>query len=432
MKKTIGIVLIFFTALIVWGDSFSVQTKIIDISPNIVNDEKSVLGYAKLAPLTDGSLMVGYQSDKNAHIVPLDKNYNRLGKDIILRNYELHNMHPLPDGTFLLVLGKDIQNTYIENYSNTLFIMKMDKKGNTIFNTRIFGGNGHGPGKSWYDGRAEGEVTFNGSEYGIYFEVQKNWAEPGEGEDIHNGDMFVVLDKKGEIKPEREHFWTASHSSTPRTAAGSDGNFYTFTIGDAYPWGLQLYNRNSSFNTVVWPPESEWKSYEESNSANAPGILEFMYSHNNSLIAALATEENPNLGWDSKTDVLFLKTDYKGQILKEIWLTKTPNKDESKILVTPYQGNLLFIWGPGNVYENDWQPDPPTLAVVDFNGNFIEYPEKLSSFPLGSSSDAGTMANGDALWTYADNYSSSITLYVVESAGTGDINRPSPPRPSRN
>jgi len=71
-------------------------------------------------------------------------------------------------------------------------------------------------------------------------------------DDIHNGDLFINLDYNGKLIEDSRQFWTASHSSTIQTKAFPGGDFYTMTIGDAHPYGLQVYNRSIDKSWIVW------------------------------------------------------------------------------------------------------------------------------------------------------------------------------------
>lgn len=397
------------------GSGFTIQTTTVDLSPHTIHLENTVLGWIMTESLNSGDVMIAYQSKNDVHLQKLNSSYKKVGNPIILRGYWFSDMLALNDGSLIVLLGKDVNNTYITGYPNTLYAMKLNSRGKEVFNTYIFGGTGHGPGKSWFDGRSKAKIAFNGNELGIYFEVQKNWADPGQADDIHNGDMFVVLDQNGKMKKDREHFWTASHSSTIQVAAGADGQFYTMTIGDAYPYGLQFYNRNTDKSWLLWPPKEDYIPYEEVNSTNAAGILECMIADNNDFIALMGTLEHPNIGVFDKVDVMFLKTNPKGEVIKQKWLIQSEGVDESVISTSPYGNNHVIAWGMGNDYDQDWEPQNITLSMIDSNGDFI-IPPKEFSHPLGTYSKLSSMKNGEIIWTTADNGSRSFTIYraVIE------------------
>jgi hypothetical protein len=292
---------------------------------------------------SNGIIYLSFQQEHDVIILKLNEKYERVGTPIVLKNYWLSEMRPMEDGSLLLLLGRSNNNTYIEKYPNTLYLTKLSSKDEIIFTQHVFGGDGHGPQKSWFDGRTQAKLTTNGFEYGIYFEVQKNFAQ-NSGEDIHNGDMFVVTDLDGKILEDRTHSWTASHSNTLQTFPSLSGDLYTMTIGDASPYGLQVYNRNTKNNFVPYPPEEDYIPYSKVESTNAAGILHFSDENNGSLIAILGSTEHPNIGWKTKVDPLFLKISPEGHVVSKKWLKQTPNYDEGNISVNKIGNNYCTIF----------------------------------------------------------------------------------------
>lgn len=395
------------------GTSFRVTKKSVTIFPGVINSSTSVLGRYYMAVQKNGNIWFGYQSGKNTGIIALDSTFNRRGSVINLQGYFLSQLMAMDDGSLMVLAGRAVNNTYLPDYANALYLLKLDSTGHEIFNTYLFGGTGHGPGKAWFDGRSMGQIAYNGHEFGVYFEVQKNWAEAGESDDIHNGDMFVFVDSKGKLLDDRTHFWTASHSSTIHVAAGSDGEFYTTTIGDAYPYGLQFYNRNRKEETMLWPPAGDYVPYEKVKSTNAAGILEFFAPSGNDFITLMGTLEHPNLGVFDKVDVLFFRFDKKGKILKQKWLTRTKDFDESAVFSVPVGNNFLIAWGTGNDYDNNWEPGNVYLSLVNSDGEFIITPRE-AAFPLGTYSRLYSLPGNRAIWPLADNQSSTVDFYIVE------------------
>jgi len=395
------------------GSDIKVNAYKLDISPYKVKSPNSVLGKVQAAVWKDGSIMLGIQQEHDTVLLRYNNKFQRTGTPVILKDFWLSDMLALPDGSLAVLAGKDVNNTYLSSYPNTLFAIKLNKNNRQIFKTYIYGGKGHGPGKSWFDGRSSAKITTNGTSFGVYFEVQKNWAEPGAKRDIHNGDMFVELDKNGKILNDRTHFWTASHSSTIQVLAYPTGEYYTMTIGDAYPYGLQVYNRNKSKNFIIWPPKEDYIPYEKVNSTNAAGILEYAVANGNNLIAFMCSVEHPNIGIGVKTDPLFLKFDIKGNILKKKWLTVTPDKDESLISVVPFGKNYFVGWGKGNDYYNNWKPSPLTVSLIDDNGNFIKKPEQLN-YSFGTYSKFYKTSQNSLFWLLTENNARTVKLYRLK------------------
>jgi hypothetical protein len=391
---------------------FRVEEFTVDLSPKPIRMENTVLGWVRPAYREDGWLYAVYQNGDDVIIQTLDSSLAVRGNPIVLRDYWFSDIRVDEDHNMTFLLGRDDNNTYISGYPNSLYILKIDPSGRQLFRTHIFGGDGHGPGQSWFDGRSQAELTWNGQNYGVYFEVQKNWADPGETQDVHNGDMFIEVTPQGQLREDTEHFWTASHSSTIQTAAASTGEFFTMTIGDAYPYGLQLYNRDQDKNWVLWPPVEDHLTYEEVNSTNAAGILEEMLPVDNGFVAFLGTLDSPNIGIFDKVDVLFLKTDLDGNLQEKKWLIESPNLSESVISAIPMGGEFLVAWGEGNDYDDNWRPGQITLALIDQKGSFILPPNTLD-FPLGTYSKLEKGPGNTAVYTLADNGSSSFKIYKI-------------------
>lgn len=390
----------------------TITKHLINLEPEII-DPSSILCSHLIKPSHDGGFYLAYPSKSNIYVQKFNKNIKKEGSTKVFKDYWFSDFYPMKNGSVIFLLGRSVNNTYLEGYPNSLYFVKMNSDGYINSPKLIFGENKHTAGESWFDGRSKAKIHFNGSEFGIYFEVQKNWANQGEKDDIHNGDMFVVTDLDGNLKVNREHFWTASHSSTINLSAQKNGDFYTLTIGDAHPFGLQLYNRNTKFNTVVWPPKEDHIPYEKCNSANAAGLLEYMDVNGGDIIAILATLEKPNIGVFDKVDPLFLKFDTKGNIKKEVWLNRSPNSDESKISTAKTKnGNYIIAWSAGNVYENNYKPDNITISVIDSNGNFIKKSKTLN-YPFGTYSKIIALTDGRVVWTNAGSSpSGEIEIFV--------------------
>jgi len=380
--------------------TFSTSQKTIDLSPYKASSPSSVLADFKLKKGSNDKLYLAFQQKHDAIIMVLDAKGQRQGQPIVLSNYWLSDLRPMSDGSLAILAGKDINNTYIKHYPNTLYFIKISASGSIGTPKHIFGGKGHGPQKSWFDGRSEAKLTYNGKNFGVYFEVQKNWAKAGQKEDIHNGDMFVVLDQSGNIDDDKTHFWTASHSSTVQTAAMNDGDFWTMTIGDASPYGLQVYNRSDKTNFIAWPPKEYHLTYEEVNSTNAAGILHFMDATDGVLTAFLGTVENPNIGWKTKVDPLFLKMDKNGNILKKKYLRQTADIDEGVISVFPLRDKYVVAMGAGNEYSNNWEAANFEVTVIDENAKTLLAPTKINK-PFGSNSQLVPITAKKMVWCNA-------------------------------
>lgn len=393
--------------------TFSVTSEKIDLAPYSLESPNRIVPDFRIMNGVNQQILVGFQHRNDAIILRLNDEGKRIGNPIELADYWLCAMYPMPDESLVVLASKDLNNDYIENYPNTLYFLKISPEGKISNTNRIFGGEGHDPGKAWFDGRGkDAQIAFNGNHFGLYFEVQKNWAESGETANIHNGDMFVETDLSGNIIPETVHFWTASHSSTLQLTAMPNREFCTMTIGDSYPYGLQVFNRNTNENFVAWPPEEDWITYENCQSSNAAGMLKYMDTKEGYHIAILGTLDHPNLAWDTKVDPLFLKMDLHGNILQKKYLTVTPETGESTISVVPLGNNYLIAFGEGNVYKNDWNPGTFSFCIVDSDGNFIVEPTPVVH-PFNTDSNMIPVSEKEFIWCTGNNGSLELELHKL-------------------
>lgn len=379
--------------------SYNIQQKEIDLSPYKANSPNTVLAEFMFVKGINGTNFLGFQQENEAIILKINNNGERIGSPILLGKYWLSDLYPMSDGSLAVLVGKSINNTYLGDYPNAIQLIKISSTGSVGTAKHLFGGEGHGAQKSWFDGRSKGKISCNGSNFGIYFEVQKNWAEAGSADDIHNGDMFVVTDLNGNIDNSKTHFWTASHSNCVQVAPVSSGEFYTMTIGDAHPFGLQVYNRDKTTSFVAWPPKEDFVPYSECKSSSAPGILHFMAEDKGELIAIMGTLDHPNIGWDTKVDPLFLKFDKQGNVTKKKYLKVSP-EDEGNISVHPLDGNYLVAYGKGNDYDNGWAAGNFEVTIIDGNANTVLAPTKIAK-PFGSNSQLVPVSSKKFVWLNA-------------------------------
>lgn len=397
---------------------FTVKKQVLDISPYKIKSPNKVVAEHK-AVIADGIIYLSFQQEHDIIIMKYNQSYQKIGQPIVIRGHWLSDFCPMKNGDLVVLAGKSINNTYLGNYPNTLYFKKYSSQGQLLVNKYLFGGKGHEGGKQWFDGRSKGRIAFNGSEFGIYFEVQKNFAKTPSGKDIHNGDGFIVTDTEGNMKNDRYHEWTASHSNTLQVIAGADRQFYTMTIGDGSPYGLQVYNRDLRKNFVPYPPKEDYVPYSKVNCSNAAGLLRFMDEINNDeLIAILGSTEHPNIGVFTKVDPLFLKISKSGKkVVKKKWLHITPDKQDSHISVRKMGKNYLLAWGGGNEYKNNWKAGNFNMSIINSNGDFILHPTTVA-YPFCSSSELLPLSPSQFIWLeQTKNHSTSIDLYTVTFEG---------------
>lgn len=372
--------------------NYSVSKQKVSLAPYYVSSNKTMIVCEHYAyPNPSGGVYLVIKQDFNTIIYNFDKNLNPQQSPVFLENIIFSDMHVAPDGTLAVLGGKIINNTYLSNYANTIAFLKIDNNGNVIRNVNVYGGNGHDYGDSWFDGRSRARITCNGSEYGMYFEVQQYFKED---DTVHNGDAFYVCDLDGNIKQDRTHYWTASHSVTVRTTCEQNGDFFTLTIGDAYPFGLQFYNRNTKQNGVVWPPAQDRITYAEVKSASAAGMLSFMDYNNGAIVALLSTTNKPNYNDGRPLDPLFMKLDKNGNILQKKWLEVSASANSTKIMAHRLGQNYLIAW-------TNSEGENFKIAKINANGDYIQQPISVNE-KLGFNGHIIPLSASEIIWFEGD------------------------------
>ena len=386
-------------------ETYSVLKSQVSLAPYYVSsDETRTIceHYAYQNP--QGGVYLVVKQDFNTVIYNFDTNLKPQAKPILIRNVEFSDMHISNNGTIAMLGGKDVNNYYIEGYSNTIAFIKIDKNGNILRNINIYGGEGHEFGDSWFDGRSRARITCNGSEYGMYFEVQKNFEDDNT---VHNGDAFYVSDLNGNVKEDRTHFWTASHSQTVRTTCEPNGDFFTLTSGDAYPFGIQFYNRNTSENDVVWPPVADRITYAEVKSASAAGVMSFMDYNDGNIIAFLLTTNKPNYGDGRPLDPMFIKIDKHGNLIKKKWLDVSSNFNDDNMTAQRLGDDYLVTW-------TELDSDGFKIAKVNSSGEIIGFPQNVNH-PLGYNGFIVPLSENEAVWFEGDrNGSTELNAYKIK------------------
>lgn len=391
--------------------NFDVTQTEINLAPYTMNIPRLINADYLLRQGPQGTVVLGFQANEDLIILKVDKLGKRIGEAIELTGYQLSDLYVLPDGRMAVLASKEVNNDYLPKYPNTLYFITLSASGNVTNTVHIIGGEGHGPGQAWFEGRMRARLAFNGTDFGIYTEILRNLAQAGQPRDVHNGDMFAVVSPAGQRKPDAGHFWTASHSSTVQVAAMPNGDFWTMTIGDAYPYGLQVFNRTRRTKFVNWPPKEDTVAYEACQSSNAAGLLHFMDTPGDNLIAILGTLEHPNIGVNTYVDPLFLKMDQRGNILQKKYLRVTPIVHEDRISAHRLgKDSYAVAFGPGNQFDTNWEPAQFELCIINTDGDYLLRPTPIP-YPFGSNSDLIPISPKELVWCSGKNNSKTITLY---------------------
>lgn len=377
-----------------WAQSL-IKVQSLDVSPFKVGTPSKIIGNVYFTS-SNGSapyFMAWNERKENKerpyswvgdiHITRLNEQLQKVGTDILIKDLVMMDILVHDPNYMILLAGEIRANTYLDDYPNLLHVMKVDFKGNVIWKTLVAGGNGQGPQQHWFDfNPGETLVKYNGEEYGVWFQVKKNWAESGKP-DIHNGDKFVVLDQNGNLKPEREAFWRASHSVSQEIVVNQKGEFVTGTVGDAYPLGIQIRNQNTDHTQLIWPiEEASEKDRSNCRYTQCAGDLGAMLAVEDKIYCLISTSDQIPIDYASyqKTDLMLVTLNASGLVERRKWLTDTKYTCYDGKMI-PYGDGFWIVWTEADTPSEDQSfykyKNSVYVAVIDRNGDFIKPPVKV-------------------------------------------------------
>jgi len=334
-----------------WYQSSSVNRVIFSPQPN---------GEAKVAWMDS----TGYR----IHITPLDRNFKRKGKDVILNGQRIRDMLAHDDGAAALILR-----------DGGFHLTRVSEKGEVRFDPRLIGLTSHD--------MHQGRIAFNGKTYGTYFGVQQNFG-PIKG--THQGDALVTVAGDGETKVHWS--WGCSHSIDMRLTY-VNGKLIPLALTDAYPAPGMWFNHSV---TQVTYENGSTNGYV---SARIGGMVEF----GDHMVIAYTTEK---LGrWEAALAAFQKKGPYKRVTPR--WLTDTPDQTEANIKIAKYGKNLLISWEDlkggkrfFRLYDFDVVSSKGDGKELSMNARPLGEPEALP-VAIGPIDDFRSLSNGDVVWAAA-------------------------------
>ncbi len=99
---------------------FSIDEFQLSVSPSVFN-ANSVLGSAHIIALNSGSYVLSYQNRDTVFFIELNDKFQRTGFEKSYPGYWFSDMIPGRGEGFYIALGKEINNTYLDGYPNTIF-----------------------------------------------------------------------------------------------------------------------------------------------------------------------------------------------------------------------------------------------------------------------------------------------------------------------
>ncbi|MBL8020952.1 MAG: ankyrin repeat domain-containing protein [Leptospirales bacterium] len=395
-------------------------------TPNNFSDGSYFTRYAVGAALPDGGTVLAWNSGSRLHVRQIDSE-NRTVTSFYLDNLFLADLRIFEGSTLhiLAFVNRDGDLSYRSD--KELFYIRTDLTGKILLKRSIVGGQGIGPLKIWHCYSPTGSrIEYNGKNYAIFTTISRNFAATtGERENIHEGDLYVVLDKQGNVLADLTQEWSASHSNMLKLAKTGDGRFFTMTSADGFPFGLYMIDRARYWKggtRVVWPDfasEDELKRMSETNylTVGAGYLDAFFPIESNAFIMLsrtstqlpLQTRQNPN---QLPTNVLVAKLGKDLSTLKKVWLTSGAADTKTAFAHSLPGNKVLVAWS-----KTTYDASEPTMAILDPGLNIVSGPTPVRTALIDGYSVPFSYPNGDVAWVTCPEGGSTLILNRFSTAG---------------
>jgi hypothetical protein len=329
-----------------------------------------------LAPLTNGGYKLGWNdTNGDAHITTFDAASQIIGTDIILPDLDLRGLVAHDDGYVGVMAARN-------NYQ--MVVIRLDPAGSQVFETILTGINPDPTQSTHLDTLwcYRGRFMTSGTEYAVHFaHIQQQG---------HQGGYYATIDFAG--NKTKVNGWTVSHSLDQRLLYHR-GQWFSMSLGDTFPKGLQLENRTLGRGKVIFPSSAmigAWKP----ESAN----LGSMVSAGKNIGLIVASQSG------ASKELFYLLVDTEGRVLKTIRLTNTPTINESIVRMIPFGKNLLIAW--------QVSPTQTKVAVINYDGKVLNMPAVVNQ-PLPGNDELVSFPNGDVGWLVAKHGEASLSVVRV-------------------
>lgn len=324
---------------------------------------------------------MGWNAKGAAHITPMNEDLKRTGPDIVLPDRELRALAVHDDGTMVaLVLQPPVE----------IDAVGLDAAGRVLFKTPLTGANGNGPGthfaSRWFN---YAEIESTGKEFAVHFAHEVHLK----GGAKHQGGYFARLDQKGTKLQENQ--WTVSHS-LDQALLYHRGDWFTASVGDAFPFGIPFINRSQKkARSLIYPAKDHREGFKPKRTrlADLVGI-------GNEVGLAFVTFGGET--WHT----FYALMDRTGEVKRLVNLpTKIPPTTHASANLARFGGDMLLIWT---------ETDATTAYVpIDSAGRFLAQPT-LVDVPAGRRNDLALFANGDVGWLDVTRGRNEVTLVRVK------------------
>jgi ankyrin repeat protein len=284
---------------------------------------------ATLAPTPDGGAMVTWQ-DKNGdcHIRKTNAQDQWMGGLISIPKIRIFNTLGLADG-FVILFSKEEKYEADADWRTytKYFLAKYNFSGNKIFETKLVGDDNldkEGNRVADASGRNINALAWSGKYFAAYLAIYQDFGNKGD----HQGDFLIFIDSNGKIiekaTQETDELlrsggweWGVSHSFSQRIMY--DGRKFVATAtGDANPRGV-AFSRANVLHKPIIAIESSPYQYQDIFSTRIGNLL---LNDKSFVFPMMSQQARPS------QDIAWVQVDSLGKLIKQVWLTNTPNQDE--------------------------------------------------------------------------------------------------------
>lgn len=310
----------------------------------------------------------------------------------------LHGFCSIP-GQDLFIAGH-VKDNEFGNRNAEYWIAGFNGKGNTVFDTRIFGEKNSDEVKSkGYPGKAGStRLAYNPrtKKVGVYTAHTMKW-----GDNVrHQAGYISLLSLSGENKTVSG--WYVSHNFDQRMIV-KDGEFYLLAHGDAYPRALVFNKRGAdggkgfSVQYHKIPGESG-----DNNTWCQTGGVVVMDDKRSAVVFASSNDRESH-------DVCIKTFDTTGKELESRWLTEyTPGTKGSYPRIASYGKGLLVAWEQSD-------GDGPVMQYVLLDGSLktLQKQTPVADVHVSPWNDMVNLSGGSVVWAAA-GVGDAIRVYRID------------------
>lgn len=356
-----------------------IRIKQIDVSPDSINNMGGMYFSPYTPPIVktfkEKYLLAYLSYNGKVRIISLNQNLLPDGIDVAIEANELRGLATSNNGFAVM----------IQRGADEMALVGFDENGGKKFDTTIIGNVNHQETWAKYVKREWGDygtLGFYNNQYVAYFGHSMNWGEQGE----HQGDLLWFFDTEGN-KVGGMWDWGCSHSLNVRLAFNSN-KLGAVCLSDCYPQKAICFNHREA----IIHNEPSGNCAGRSN-AELGGLVAFEDGFYHTFLSAEGRESK---------DLAIVKISNNTQVSSPIWLTNTPNIQESNAHLARYGENLLVAFKANEIVK---------IGLVDKNGNFIKPIEDIAEINFNEETIFENSSSGDVIWAFGEG--SNLLMYMA-------------------